>query len=151
MVYIFKYINLDNQFVIKSITRSFIMLNSMMEMKAQVLLIFWSLSWDQRDRNISKPCVFILHHSIQHDKGSGHNLHCLHIQKQKWSKHRSLGDTTSNIFKICFAIFTYINVLLSVSWVNVKPGKIFVNYAITFLFFSVRWHDQLQQMPLRSQ
>ena len=36
----FKYINLDNQFVIKSITRSFIMLNSMMEMKAQVLLIF---------------------------------------------------------------------------------------------------------------
>ena len=51
----------------------------------------------------------------------------------KWSKNRSLGDATSNIFKICFAIFTYFNVTL-------KPCKIFISYAIKFQFFSkIEW------------
>ena len=30
-------------------------------------------TWSQeRDRNISKTCVFIFHHSIQHDEASGY-------------------------------------------------------------------------------
>ena len=29
----------------------------------------------KRDRNISKTCVFIFHHSIQHDEASGYTFY----------------------------------------------------------------------------
>ena len=34
------------------------------------------LTWSQeRNRNISKTCVFIFHHSIQHDEASGYTFY----------------------------------------------------------------------------
>ena len=52
-------------------------------MKVRVLLIFWSLSLDcfavtssqEGDRNISKTCAFIFHHSIQHDEASSYAVY----------------------------------------------------------------------------
>ena len=61
------------------------MLNTMMENENTSFLKFRSLSCDhvhsmgscsqQRDRNISKTCVFSFHHSIQHDEASGYNFY----------------------------------------------------------------------------
>ena len=42
------------------------------------ILIFQSMlrTWSpERDRNISNTCVFIFHHSIQHDGGSGYTFY----------------------------------------------------------------------------
>ena len=38
------------------------------------ILMLWTWS-QERDRNISKICVFIFHHSIQHDEASGYNFY----------------------------------------------------------------------------
>ena len=35
------------------------------------VLMLWTWS-QERDRNVSKTCVFIFHHSIQHDEASGY-------------------------------------------------------------------------------
>ena len=53
---------------IKSLTRSFIILNTMIENKNTSFV-------NTRDRNISKTCVFIFHHSIQHDEASGYTFY----------------------------------------------------------------------------
>ena len=79
-------------FIINSVISSFTMLNNMIELKTQVSLIFWSLSWDhlhnikiwsqERDQNISKTCVFIFHYSIQHGEASGYAFYSNHfVQK----------------------------------------------------------------------
>ena len=46
------------------------------------------------------------------------------------------GDATNNTFKICFAVSTCMNVLLSIRKGIFEPCKIFVSYAIKFQFFS---------------
>ena len=52
------------------------MLNTMMENEntsfPSILIPF--LRSQERDRNISKTCVFIFHHSIQHDEASGYTF-----------------------------------------------------------------------------
>ena len=80
-------------FVIESITRSFIMLNTLMENKntnfANILIPFLrpcSQHWFQeKNRNISKICVFIFHHSIQDDEASGYVFYngCYIYNKKK--------------------------------------------------------------------
>ena len=59
-----------------------------------------------------------------------------------------MEDATSNLFKIGFAIFAYMNALLSIRLVTFKTCKIFVSYAIKFQFCSVKWNNLLYQMPL---
>ena len=39
-----------------------------------VLSMLWKLC-QERDRNISKSCVFIFHHGIQHDEASGYTFY----------------------------------------------------------------------------
>ena len=38
------------------------------------ILMLWTWS-QERDRNISKTCIFIFHSSIQHDEGSGYTFY----------------------------------------------------------------------------
>ena len=90
-------------FIIKSITRSFIMLNTMMKNKsttfAYISIPFLTSfsqhaenmpwTWSQeRDQNIGKTCVFIFHHNIQHDEACGYTFYntfslCLTIVSNK--------------------------------------------------------------------
>ena len=89
------------------------MLNTVMENEdtsfvniSSPFLISMLWTWSQgRDRNISKTCVFIFHHIIQHDEASGY----------------------INIFKLIHLLLIYLNLFKSNRVWKYKLGISFVS------------------------
>ena len=67
---------MNKNFDFKSVTRSFIMLNTMMENEGNSSHCWYHWSWSQENNlNVRKTIASIFHRSIQHDESSGYTFY----------------------------------------------------------------------------